>query len=150
MKKTLLMLAESPSIGHLYALDQSIANEDRNQGNILILGRKLIFAIDHGRTFDYKYWSGGKLNPSKSYIDKLHSWLNTAMKPAQKTNAAIGARKFADNLMPSIIVNILSELKDIELITEAMETEISSFFTYRCNHIEKLYCNSLSIPRAVA
>jgi hypothetical protein len=42
------------------------------------------------------------------------------MKPAQKTNAAIGARKFADNLMPSIIVNILSELKDIELITEAM------------------------------
>ncbi|MCF3974232.1 hypothetical protein L1965_11190 [Paracoccus sp. EGI L200073] len=148
-KEAFGIFLEWADLGKTYAFDAWIANTDRHPRNFLYGGPDNIWLIDHGHAFNGPFGDFRKLQAEFAYQSKLADWVSPKLTPRQK----VDCRKKAGAIERALAgLDIEQELSDHSVQTLMGKGDIDAiqgFLTARANHVVRLACEALGMPKLV-
>lgn len=134
-------------LGSTIALDELVANDDRNLGNVIFSPSKQEFwLIDHGRALTGTYWALWGLDDPAISVRNLLADENAAVWDQAERKAIIDKARDLVNKCATLFLDDLDRdghFAKIDATTDRLE--IINFLRERINHTVHLLCNRLQM-----
>jgi len=134
-------------LGSTIALDELVANDDRNLGNVIFApGKQEFWLIDHGRALTGTYWAlWGLDDPSISVRNQLADESAGVWDQAQRKAIIDKARDLVNKCATLCLddLDLNGYFAKIDATTDRQE--IINFLRQRINHTVHLLCNRLQM-----
>jgi hypothetical protein len=134
-------------LGTTIALDELVANDDRNLGNVIYSPAKQEFwLIDHGRAFTGTYWELWGLDDPAVSVRNLLADENAAVWDQAERKAIIDKARDLVNKCATLCLDDLDRDGYFEKIDASTDRlEIITFLRERINYTVHLLCNRLQM-----
>lgn len=129
------------------ALDELVANDDRNLGNIIYTpGKQEFWLIDHGRALTGNYWQLWGLDNPAIAVRNLLADENAAVWDEAQRNTILGRARELVNKCAQLCLDDLDQDGHFTKIDAATDRqEIIGFLRERIQHTVPLLCNRLQL-----
>lgn len=134
-------------LGGTIALDELVANDDRNLGNVIYApGKQEFWLIDHGRAFTGTYWAmWGLDDPAVAVRNQLADESAHVWDQAERKAIIDKARELVNKCAMLCLDDLDLDGYFVKIDTSTDRQEIITFLRERINHTVHLLCNRLQM-----